>query len=208
MFAVEGNIGAGKSTLVRRLQEKYPGRNILLAEEPVGSWDGVQNEKGENILTLFYRDQKRYAFSFQILACFTRFQILIKLREENPDSIIICERSLLTDYHVFAKMMMDAGNITKEEYTIYKMNYDYYVSKIPMSGIIYLRTSPSVALKRCMIRNRSGETVDLNYLTTCHEHHDQWILHSEMPTIILDGDKPYTPEVEEERVSSILKFIS
>jgi deoxyadenosine/deoxycytidine kinase len=208
MFAVEGNIGAGKSTLVRHLSNQFPGRRILLAEEPVGAWDEVRNIEGENILTLFYRDQKRYAFSFQILACFTRFRTLMQLREDNPDAIIICERSLLTDYHVFAKMMMDSGNITHEEYIIYRMNYNYFASKLPISGIIYLRTSPEVAYERCQIRNRSGETVSLDYLTTCHQNHDAWILNSSLPTLILDGNKPYTSELEQEWVESILKFIS
>ena len=208
MFAVEGNIGAGKSTLVRRLSTQFPGKRILLAEEPVGAWDEVQDIHGNNILTLFYRDQKRYAFSFQILACFTRFRTLIKLREENPDDIIICERSLLTDYHVFAKMMAEAGNIAEEEYTIYKMNYEYFASKLPITGIIYLRTSPATAYARCMIRNRTGETVSLDYLTTCHEHHDEWIMNSTIPKLILDGNCHYTPEVEKQWSESILSFIS
>ena len=58
MFAVEGNIGAGKSTLVRQLALRYPDRSIILAEEPVSAWDNVKNMEGESILTLFYRDQR------------------------------------------------------------------------------------------------------------------------------------------------------
>ena len=58
-----------------------------------------------------------------------------------------------------------------------------------------------------MIRNRPGETVSLDYLTTCHEKHDDWILHSTLPTLILDGNKPYTPETEKEWIDNIHTFI-
>ena len=207
MFAVEGNIGAGKSTLLRQLARKYPDRSIILAEEPVSAWDNVKNTEGESILTLFYRNQRAYAFSFQILACFTRFKSLIQIREEHPEAIIVCERSLLTDFNVFAKMMLDKGNIKKEEFSIYAMMYEYFVSKLPIQGIIYLKTTPIVALERCIRRNRAGERVSLDYLAMCHDYHEAWIINSSLPTLVLDANQPYTAELESEWMDVIQAFI-
>ena len=207
MFAVEGNIGAGKSTLVRQLALRYPDRSIILAEEPVSAWDNVKNTEGESILTLFYRDQRAYAFSFQILACFTRFKSLIQIHEENPEAIIVCERSLLTDFHVFAKMMLDLGNIKKEEFSIYTMMYEYFVSKLPIQGLIYLKTSPIVALERCVRRNRAGERVSLDYLEMCHDYHEAWIMSSSLPTLVLDANQTYTPELESKWIDVIQAFM-
>ena len=62
IFSIEGNIGSGKSTLVKILQEKCP--HFIYMLEPVDEWAEVKDSAGENILTKFYRDQEKYSFSF------------------------------------------------------------------------------------------------------------------------------------------------
>ena len=90
IFSIEGNIGSGKSTLVRILQEKCP--NFIYMLEPVDEWADVKDKKGENILTKFYRNQEKYSFSFQMMAYISRLAKLKRLVEKNPNSIIITEQ--------------------------------------------------------------------------------------------------------------------
>ena len=55
---------------------------------------------------------------------------------------IITERSIYTDSNVFAKMLYDDKKITLIEYTIYKKWFDEFISEIPISKIIYVKTDP------------------------------------------------------------------
>ena len=54
--------------------------------------------------------------------------------------------------------------------------------------IIYLRTSPEIALTRVRSRNRRGEeNVSLDYLTDLHQYYDNWLLHEDN-VIVVDVD--------------------
>ena len=113
VFSIEGNIGAGKSTLIDILKQKlYNDDSIIFVSEPLDMWQTIQDENGVNMLTKFYEDQDKYAFSFQVMAFATR---LLKMKNEmkrKPNAkIIICERSLEADYNIFAKMLHDDGKI-------------------------------------------------------------------------------------------------
>ena len=58
IISIEGNIGSGKSTLVKKLKEKNPSWYFL--QEPVDVWKSVSDIDGNNILSEFYKDKKRY----------------------------------------------------------------------------------------------------------------------------------------------------
>ena len=54
--------------------------------------------------------------------------------------------------------------------------------------IIYLQTSPEIALTRVQSRNRQGkESVSLDYLTDLHQYYDNWLLHEDN-VIVVDVD--------------------
>lgn len=72
LISIEGNIGAGKSTLLDALRESNP--DWVFIDEPVGVWSAFRNEGGENMLEVFYRDRKRWSYTFQNCALLTRFQ--------------------------------------------------------------------------------------------------------------------------------------
>ena len=126
IYSIEGNIGSGKSTLVRRLQKMNS--NIVFMLEPVDEWGDIKDRKGENILTKFYRNQKKYSFSFQMMAYISRLSKLKKIIRKNPYSIIITERSMLTDKNVFAKMLYDDDKIEEVNYIIYLKWFDEFIT--------------------------------------------------------------------------------
>jgi hypothetical protein len=68
-FCVEGNVGAGKSTYLSMISDIGKCNEIQVVQEPVEQW---QNVKGENLLAQFYKDPKRYAFTFQQYVLLTR----------------------------------------------------------------------------------------------------------------------------------------
>jgi len=175
IYSCEGNIGAGKSTLLAKEKMRMEDKHYIFLQEPVDEWTKVCDENG-NILENFYKDPKKYAFAFQILAFTTRLSILKKTMKENPDAIIICERSLQADGNIFAKMLYDDGLIDEISYRIYMKMYEEAVLEFPLAGIIYLSASPEVCNERIRKRNRLGEeNISLDYLKKCHRYHEEWL---------------------------------
>ena len=72
IITLEGNIGAGKSTFLEKLKMRYASRtDVLFLQEPVDTWTKIQQD-GKTLLELFYENQKKYSFPFQVLAYTTR----------------------------------------------------------------------------------------------------------------------------------------
>jgi deoxyadenosine/deoxycytidine kinase len=178
IFSVDGNIGSGKSTLIKELEKFYAqnknGLNICFIEEPVNMWNTITDTNGKTILEHFYNDPKKYAFPFQMMAYISR---LTKLKEalEKSYNIIFTERSVETDFNVFAKMLYDTGVMNEIEYKIYKSWFYSFLNDIPKVEYIYLRTEPTIAHSRVQKRNRDGETIELDYLIKCHDYHNRWL---------------------------------
>ena len=192
IYSMEGNIGVGKTTFINMVKQLHKTREIIVLEEPVAEWLSIKNNENKTILELFYADQNKYAFSFQMMAYISRIALLKQTIRENPQAIIITERSVYTDKHVFAKMLFDEGKIEKVNYEIYNKWFEHFIEDVPISKIIYLRCTPAIAHSRVIKRNRPGETITLDYLTKCHTYHEEWIEQSNVPCMILDANKENT----------------
>ena len=80
IISIEGNIGSGKSTVINSLKQLYSISNkipkIYFLEEPVSEWETFKDCNGKNIIEKFYADQKKYSFSFQMMAYISRLSML------------------------------------------------------------------------------------------------------------------------------------
>jgi deoxyadenosine/deoxycytidine kinase len=192
IISIEGNIGSGKSTLLAHLKEKYKTNpNILFLREPVDEWENIKDENGTTMLQKFYSDQKTYAFSFQLMAYISRLSLLKEAVKNNPDAIIITERSLTTDKMVFAKMLYDNGNIEEVNYQIYLKWFECFACEYPIKKVIYVNSSPEICHQRIHERARLGESViPLEYLDLCDKYHKEMIefFKSENNIVILEVD--------------------
>ena len=180
IVSIEGNIGSGKTTLLHRLKEHYKNNShIVFLREPVDDWESIKNSEGESMLQLFYRDQTKYSFSFQIMAYISRLSILRSAIKENPDALIITERCLFTDYHVFAKMLHDQNKIEDVNYAIYLKWFNEFANDYPVNRVIYVNTSPSTCYERIHKRARTGEEIiPLSYLEECDRYHKEYLEHT------------------------------
>ena len=76
IITIEGNIGAGKSTLVETMRERYKNRDdIVFLQEPVDIWSTITQD-GKTMLELFYANPKKYSFAFKIMAYNTRLKLI------------------------------------------------------------------------------------------------------------------------------------
>ncbi len=172
LISIEGNIGSGKSTLVKKIREKFP--HVVIVDEPVEEWASITDSNGVGILERYYSDQKRWAFAFQMMAFITRAKRLINI---DKNAIVITERSVFTDREIFAKMLFDAGKIEDIEYSIYLKWFDELSKGIKVDQIIYMNTPPEVCCDRVISRGRKGESIPLEYLQDCHKYHEEWMSH-------------------------------
>lgn len=96
---VEGNIGAGKSTLMRWLANF---EEIEVFYEPVEDW---QNINGHNLLELMYQNPERYAFVFQMYVMISMLQQ--RSVSSSKKDIRVTERSLASAKHCFVKALVE-----------------------------------------------------------------------------------------------------
>jgi len=209
IIAIEGNIGVGKSTFTNILKENF--NNSLIVSEPVDMWINMKDDSGENILGLFYKDIKRWAYSFQNLAYVTR---MIKISEAiNSDKeLIFLDRSLGTDKNVFEKMLYDDKVLSDLEHNMYELWCNFYQKNIHSGEeyIIYLKCDPKTSFERIKKRGREEEkNITLEYLEKLHKYHELWLTSKEN-VLVIDCDKDFenNKEYQYNIINSIKDFFS
>ena len=176
ILSIDGNIGSGKSTLYKDLQSYYKNNDdICFVPEPVDDWTHIVDKDNVPILTNLYKNTKKYAFRFQMMAYISRLHLLRQKVKENKYRIIISERSVQTDRNVFAKMLFDDDMIEHDEYQIYNKWFDEFLDDMYLGGIIYVKADPEICSERVKTRAREGETIPLEYLQKCHKYHEDWL---------------------------------
>lgn len=216
LISIEGDIGAGKTTLIEKLKKDNPTWHFI--DEPVSTWVNIKDKDNKNLLEVFYEDKNRYSYTFQNCALLSR-AINIKKRidewmkdcETNPElkqhNVFITERCLETDYYVFAKMLYDDSCMNDIEWTLYKMWYDYIKNQsYPLSKIIYVNTPPDICMDRIKTRGRKGEEcIPLEYLRSLDKYQSKWLSEEKerIPVLIYNN---YSEE--QTTIESVMEFIN
>jgi len=169
---IDGAVGAGKSTLMDILEDS----GFTSFPEPV-----VDNP----LLDKFYYDKKRYAFPLQIFFLNKRFA---HLKSTKGHEKVACDRSIYGD-EIFAKMLHESGDLTDEEYSIYKELLENMLEHCePPTLMIYLQISVDAAVNRIQKRGRDYEQVveksyweDLNI-----RYRDFFLSYNRSPLLVID----------------------
>ena len=161
-IGISGLIGAGKTTLAKALGKVL---NLPVYYEPV-----IENEYLED----FYRDMKRYSFSFQIYLLNCRFRQHQQVLWNGTGGIQ--DRTLYED-SIFAKVLYEDGNMEEREYKTY-LNLFKSMSNFMKKNtlIIHLDCKPEESLERIKKRARGCETgITLEYLTKLYNGYEEFI---------------------------------
>lgn len=208
LLSIEGNIGAGKSTFLKKLKENFFDAEVIF--EPHNEW---QNIKGFNLLDNFYKDTARWAYSFQNYAFLTRSRAIenaINLKVEKD--LFFAERSVYADYYTFAKALNLSNLMNDLEWDMYK-NWHGWISEKYIKkpdAFLYLKVSPETSYKRIKSRNRSEEEgIGLDYLKKLHDFHEDWLIKKNceekfcknIPVLVLNG------EIDFEKNNSDLNYL-
>jgi deoxyguanosine kinase len=172
-IAVEGPIGVGKSTLVRRLADSLSYQSLL--EKP----------EENPFLERFYANQRHAALSAQLFFLFQRAQQLSDLRQSD-----LFEQSHIADFvfqkdPLFAQITLDAN-----ELELYNKVYQQVGVDIPTPDlVIYLQAPVKVLKERIQHRGvRFERSIDNDYLERVNEAYSQFFLsYNDSPLLIINA---------------------
>jgi len=190
-FAVEGNIGSGKSEFMEMLHNVFNDK-VSCRKEPQYKWKCTQHSKecSSNLLDLFYSDTKRWAYTFQTRCVVSR----IMDYKRTTKQITFCERSWVSDKYVQAKTLVDLNLMSTFEYELFEEFYDWTTkSASQISGYIYLKKSPETCFEN--VKNEVG--IQLTYIKHLHNAYEDMFLNKtfqDIPILIINMDKSYTKE--------------
>lgn len=162
-LGIAGNIGAGKSTLTRILEENLRWRAYL---EPT-----IENP----YLEKYYAEPKAWAFHSQIYFLTRRYEALAQLGRE--ERFYIVDRTIYEDGEIFATALHGQGLLSDVDYQTYQRLYSILTGHLRRPDmIVYLRASPEFLLERVRMRGRDYEKrIDLDYLSRLGEAYEAWI---------------------------------
>lgn len=215
MYIVEGNIGTGKSTFLKLIQSHLP--HISVVFEPLHNWQS--QVYGQSILSNFYSDPRRWAYTMETLAMACRVQEHLK-EQINTYPFRLMERSIYSGHYVFATNDFHNGFLSELEWNIYLQWFDFLVSGHckPPHGIIYLKAIPAVSYERIQKRHRSSEKdITLEYIQQIHECHEAFLVEKlnvlpellKVPVLVLDCNEEFenNPEEFKKHAEAVEKFM-
>lgn len=211
---IEGNVGVGKSTFLSLLDAQLA---VPVIPEPHHRWLSVG---GENVLDLFYKNPKRWAYTFQSYAFITRIQEMMAHQSQHTHVMHVLERSVFSDRYCFAALAYELGNMSLLEWELYQEVFTWLVGACAIKpyGIIYLQADPDTCYKRISKRNRKEEAgVPYEYIVNLHEKHEKWLIEkvnvagslSDVPVLVISADEDFehTPELRNKHVQKVQDFL-
>ena len=161
---ISGNIGVGKTTLSKKVSEKF-------------NWDiELEEVKNNPYLNDFYNSMSKWSFHLQIYFLNSRFNQIQKISESKKT--VIQDRSIYEDYEVFTKTLNDSGVLMEREFNNYKRLYNTILKYIKEPDLlIYLRNrNISKIISNIEKRRRNFEkSIDKEYLKKLNLYYENWI---------------------------------
>ena len=179
-IAVAGNMGVGKSSLVRFLCNQY---RLKPFYEP--------NDENP-YLGDFYKDMRRRAFQSQVYFLSQKFRIHQELDRARSRVAVVQDRSIYEDAEIFAENLYRCRKMVKRDYETYQGLYRSILASLrPPDLMIYLRGSLRTIRKRIKARGRPEEqAVPTSYLRRLNQLYEEWFqYYDRSPTLVLETDR-------------------
>lgn len=160
-IAIEGNIGAGKTTLATKIAEDCNAKLILerFADNP--------------FLPKFYKDQNRYAFPLEMSFLADRYQQL----SDDLAQFDLFKDFIVADYHIFKSQIFAKVTLQEDEFRLYKTMFDIMYKEMPKPDLyVYLYQNTDRLLANIKKRGRSYEQdISSNYLEKINQGYLDYI---------------------------------
>ena len=188
-IAIEGPIGAGKSSLARKLAGHLDAE--LMLEKP----------EENPFLERFYDDSAGYAFQTQVFFLFQRLRQVRELAQPGMFTQAVVSDFMFAKDALFARM-----NLSDEEYHLYAQMYAQLAPQVPQPDlVVWLQASAPTLLQR--IRQRAApmeQRITSTYLQTlCDAYADHFRHYDGAPVLAVDTEH-FHPAANEADFASLL----
>ena len=162
-FAIAGNIGAGKTSLVELLSKHY-------------KWEPHFEDVIDNpYLDDFYMHMERWSFNLQVYFLNSRFRQLMNLNRSEKS--FVQDRTVYEDAYIFAPNLHSMGLMNQRDFNNYQSLFELLESMIKAPELlIYLRSSIPNLVNKIHKRGREYEnSISIEYLSRLNERYEAWI---------------------------------
>lgn len=172
-IAIEGNIGAGKTTLAKKIAEDHNGKLVLerFADNP--------------FLPKFYEDQGRYAFPLEMSFLADRYQQFT----DDTSQFDLFKNFMVSDYDIYKSLIFAQVTLQKDEFKLYRKLFNLMYREVRKPNIyVYLYQSTERLLESIKKRGRAYEqSIESDYLNRINKgYFDFFKSYPEQNTLIID----------------------
>lgn len=193
-IAIEGNIGAGKTTLSKMIGDDFNAKLVLerFADNP--------------FLPKYYADMERYAFPLEMSFLADRYQQLT----DDLAQFDLFKNFIVSDYYIFKSLIFAQVSLLKEEYVLYRRMFDIMYKEITKPDLyIYLYQSNERLIENIRSRGRDYEqNITSEYLEKIHQGYSNFIkTEQNLNTLIIDVSE-YDFVNSKEDYAAIIKLMN
>ena len=172
-IAIEGNIGAGKTSLANMMSDEFNAKIVLerFADNP--------------FLPKFYEDKERYAFPLEMSFLADRYQQL----SDDLAQFDLFKNFIVSDYYIFKSLIFAQVTLHKDEYALYRKMFDIMYKEITKPDLyIYLYQNTDRLLENIKKRGREYEqNIEAEYLQKIHDGYANFIkTEQSLNTLVID----------------------
>ncbi len=172
-IAIEGNIGAGKTSLATMISEEYNARLIL------------EQFEDNAFLPMFYKDPEKYAFPLEMSFLASRYQQLT----DQLGTQDLFKSFTISDYYIVKSLIFAQKTLPPAELSLYTRFFNIINKQLPKPDLfVYLYVKTPKLQQNIKLRGRSYEQeIRDDYLDKIQEGYFDFIKQqTQLTTLILD----------------------
>ncbi|MBA4410511.1 MAG: deoxynucleoside kinase [Bacteroidota bacterium] len=172
-LVIEGNIGAGKTTLAQKISEKFQTKLVLeqFADNP--------------FLPKFYENQEQYSFPLEMAFLAERYNQL----NRELSHFDLFSPFTVSDYYFMKSLIFAQNTLQPDEYNLYRQFFTIIYDKMPKPDLyVYIHKDTDLLLKNIALRGRNYETyITKEYLEKITQGYFGYFRQeSDFPILIID----------------------
>ena len=175
-LVIEGNIGAGKTTLAQKISERYQTKLVL------------EQFTDNPFLPKFYENQEHYSFPLEMAFLAERYNQL----NRELSHFDLFSPFTVSDYYFMKSLIFAQNTLQPDEYNLYRQFFTIIYDKMPKPDLyVFLHKDTDLLLKNIALRGRNYEKfITKEYLEKISQGYFSYFRQeSEFPILIIDTNE-------------------